>query len=618
MTMIRGQEPEQGSPAKASALASALGFCSGASAAHLRCLPALTVDINAPDSADSNAFASNRGPRSAAPIAQVPPPPRSRASSMAGRSSASTPTNNEPTPPHSHSSPAGYYVDYDEDELGSEVTDNEDDCLDEDDDEGPCRAPRLVVHSHPTPLHRFFPSPYRRCSSTGPSTPPPPTYALAEAAQNAHAKNMRIVLLPVFKNVVRRLIVECALDAADADAAVEAGLSTSRKPLDPAMRAARMSLADVVQRLREGGVWFDGMGWRASRRNARAEDEEREREQEREREREREGRHRAEGSDDSSAGTPRTSDTSPVLSTSTLGTMPSPPPHGEREYEEKQRKDKQHAGALVEEREIKPTIPVSPVLNPPRLLRPIPYIPDTIAHLPPYSLDAIKAVWREACTPLYHCRCTVCECEMAAQQAAQGGNASKATTSPTTTTIFVPPAPTLAAQENKETPREKDSDGTPWVMHIPAEDETTAGAESVNKLVEDDGIYERSSNDGEKGNGLEELCWLQVVEDEGPGAWEREMELVDAMASGKLKTPYIAEVAFLMDGGLVMEPTITSGNACRCMPFAVGARRTWRLPCTASATLRFLTRGAGDFLFGKGVLFEIENQIQLRTTSGEG
>jgi hypothetical protein len=53
------------------------------------------------------------------------------------------------------------------------------------------------------------------------------------------------------------------------------------------------------------------------------------------------------------------------------------------------------------------------------------------------------------------------------------------------------------------------------MMHIPVEDENTAGAEGIIKLVEDDGIYERSSNDGEKGNGLEELtpqelCWLQL------------------------------------------------------------------------------------------------------------
>jgi hypothetical protein len=57
---------------------------------------------------------------------------------------------------------------------------------------------------------------------------------------------MRAVL-PVFKIVVRRLIVECVLDAADADAAVEAGLSASPKPLDPAMGAERMVLANVVR-----------------------------------------------------------------------------------------------------------------------------------------------------------------------------------------------------------------------------------------------------------------------------------------------------------------------------------------------------------------------------------
>ncbi|KAJ7362754.1 hypothetical protein DFH08DRAFT_1025159 [Mycena albidolilacea] len=39
-----------------------------------------------------------------------------------------------------------------------------------------------------------------------------------------------------------------------------------------------------------------------------------------------------------------------------------------------------------------PMFLVSPVLNPPCLLRPILYIPETIAHLPPYSLDPIKAV----------------------------------------------------------------------------------------------------------------------------------------------------------------------------------------------------------------------------------
>jgi hypothetical protein len=50
-------------------------------------------------------------------------------------------------------------------------------------------------------------------------------------------------------------------------------------------------------------------------------------------------------------------------------------------------------------------------------------------------------------------------------------------------------------------------------MHIPAEDESTAGAESIIKLVEDDGIYERSSKRERQWLEeltLQELCWLQL------------------------------------------------------------------------------------------------------------
>ncbi|KAJ6499753.1 hypothetical protein DFH09DRAFT_1336397 [Mycena vulgaris] len=36
--------------------------------------------------------------------------------------------------------------------------------------------------------------------------PPPPMYALAEAARNAYLRQLRVVLLPVFRNVVRRLV----------------------------------------------------------------------------------------------------------------------------------------------------------------------------------------------------------------------------------------------------------------------------------------------------------------------------------------------------------------------------------------------------------------------------
>ncbi|KAJ7710218.1 hypothetical protein B0H16DRAFT_1703687 [Mycena metata] len=340
----------------------------------------------------------------------------------------------------------------------------------------------------------------------GPHGPSPPSYQLAEAAHHAHMRQMRTLLLPAFRNVVRRIVVECALDAAEA----AAGGEGVRKPLDPAMRAARMTLAEVVAEVREEeGIWFDGMDWSAKRRNAREQDEA----EARERERHGERWHKTEGSDDSSAGTPRTSDTSPVLSTSTLGTTPSPPPLGEHR---KDKADEERRQRLAVEHQ--PTITVMPVLESPRLLRPIPYIPETIAHLPQYSLEALRIVWREACAPLYHCRCSVCERAMAVAQAAQGGNPAKA--APTTSgRIVKDKGETHTHAAHKE---HGGKDG-PWVVHIPAEDETDGrGADSVVSLVEDD-----------DGLTAQQRYWKQMDEQEGPGAYEREMELIADMAAGK-------------------------------------------------------------------------------------
>lgn len=68
------------------------------------------------------------------------------------------------------------------------------------------------------------------------------------------------------------------------------------------------------------------------------------------------------------------------------------------------------------------TIPASPVLNPPHLLRPVLYVPMTTVNMPHYSLEVFKAVsfyviiflfsfinkgflsgLEKFCTPLYHC-----------------------------------------------------------------------------------------------------------------------------------------------------------------------------------------------------------------------
>ncbi|KAJ7081145.1 hypothetical protein B0H15DRAFT_1024922 [Mycena belliarum] len=237
----------------------------------------------------------------------------------------------------------------------------------------------------------------------GPRSSTPPTYALAEAAHNAHTRQMRAVLLPALHNLVRRAVVECALDAEDGGG-----------QRDPAVRIARMGLEDVVRALREEeGLWFDGVDWRERRRNARAEAAEAEA-----------ARGLSARSDGSSEGTARTSaGTSPGLSVSTRGTTPSPPPPGEGEADA-QEKGEERAREREREREREqdrpPAIPVMPVLDPPRLLRAIPYVPETIAHLPPYSMDTLRYVWREACAPLYHCRCSICERAAAIAQAALG------------------------------------------------------------------------------------------------------------------------------------------------------------------------------------------------------
>ncbi|KAJ7352239.1 hypothetical protein DFH08DRAFT_805516 [Mycena albidolilacea] len=184
---------------------------------------------------------------------------------------------------------------------------------------------------------------------------------------------------------VRRLRgKEYAKNAANATAYARGGGERGRARRDETPRSSRLRTgrtgrtgwvcAPVFIRrgklttvLCEDGMRFDGMDWSAKRWNARKQEDERlrerecEREHEREREREHELRHRTEGSDDSAAGPPCTSDTSPVLSTLTLGATPSPLPLAKCAP----RKE-------TKEQDIKLSIPVSPVLNPPRLLCHIP------------------------------------------------------------------------------------------------------------------------------------------------------------------------------------------------------------------------------------------------------
>ncbi|KAK1216774.1 hypothetical protein PQX77_020592 [Marasmius sp. AFHP31] len=217
----------------------------------------------------------------------------------------------------------------------------------------------------------------------------PPTFALCELAFHAHRRQLRAVLMPAMKNVVRKLVIECGADG-----------------VDPALRASRMSLEEVMRELRDEAVWFDGVDWLERRRNARREEARRSRDAGSDDHASTTGSSSGKSSDESS------SITSPVLSTSTFQTTPSPPPLLEG-------KDRT---AQPEPRPV--TIAVAPVLDTPRLIRPIPYVPSTAAHLPTYSIETFKLTWREACSPLYHCRCKICVRAQAKQAADAAGGAA--------------------------------------------------------------------------------------------------------------------------------------------------------------------------------------------------
>ena len=227
------------------------------------------------------------------------------------------------------------------------------------------------------------------------STPIPPSFSLCEQAFIQHGQQLRLILLPAMKNIVRRIAIECALEDLE-------NVKQDRMVVDPTLKASRMSLEDVVRVLREEeGVWYEGYDWVERRRN----DVERERSVRR-RLRARSGDEddnvecgptstsgSGVGSDSSSSSSIGSNTTSPVLSTTTLRTTPSPPPLSDNDGSGDSTKTKGYPLPVAEEVILnKVLIPVEPVLNPPRVLRSIPYVPVTTEHLPQFSLEALKNV----------------------------------------------------------------------------------------------------------------------------------------------------------------------------------------------------------------------------------
>ena len=179
--------------------------------------------------------------------------------------------------------------------------------------------------------------------------PCPPSFVLCEQAYRAFQRQMREILLPPMRNIVRKLVMECAADGTD-----------------PARRAVKMTLDDVAHELRDESVWYNGIDWLERRANLRLE----------------ERRRRAKDEDEASTSSHSDGShtTSPVLSTTTLQTTPSPPPSG---------KDDEPVVSS-------PLAGVPPVLSPvmkaPELLRPIPFVPVTMDHLPLNSRETFDMV----------------------------------------------------------------------------------------------------------------------------------------------------------------------------------------------------------------------------------
>lgn len=227
------------------------------------------------------------------------------------------------------------------------------------------------------------------------SAPIPPSFSLCEQAFIQYGHQLCLILLPAMKNIVRRIAIECALENSENG-------NHDKVVVDPTLRASRMSLEDVTRVLREEeGVWYEGYDWVERKRN----DVERER-SEGKRSRARSGDEddnvecgptstsaSGVGSGDSSTSSSiGSNNTSPVLSTTTLRTTPSPPPLSDNDGCDDNTKTKDYTLPATEVILNKVLIPVEPVLNPPKVLRSIPHVPITTEHLPQFSLEALKNV----------------------------------------------------------------------------------------------------------------------------------------------------------------------------------------------------------------------------------
>ncbi|KAF9561881.1 hypothetical protein CPC08DRAFT_707063 [Agrocybe pediades] len=261
----------------------------------------------------------------------------------------------------------------------------------------------------------------------------PPSQVLCKLAENAFRAQLREILLPPMRNLMRKVVWECRRDV-DGFSEAETGEDGRRKKrpqrLEPSEVCRRMSMEDVVRRLREEeGVWYDGFDWASEEAAVRGGSMEEVNCAEGEVEVE--GAEAIESSESSSSTGSTTSTTSPVLSTSTLQTTPEPSPvevegdekdvsanassstssstsapedeskQGEKEDEDKQGEKDLGTGTGTAQKE----------KEAPRVLSRVPYVPTGARHVPDDTRGVVMKIWRDACDPVYRCTCRFCQRE---------------------------------------------------------------------------------------------------------------------------------------------------------------------------------------------------------------
>jgi hypothetical protein len=209
-----------------------------------------------------------------------------------------------------------------------------------------CR-PRVPLAEHPAPWALPVSDGQVHPVPATVRIPPAPTYHLADQLYRVFERQLRKILLPAMQNIIKRIMFQGGAEAMK--------IVTS------------MESKDVLRALQHAWAWSKDLRRPLVHEN------------------------------DPDPGTPlddassspkseTSHTTSPVLSTATLQTTPSPPPS-----DDKREKD----GEVESPREEVPRINIFTELGPPEpsnLLRDIPYVPTTMQEMPAYSLKAFIEV----------------------------------------------------------------------------------------------------------------------------------------------------------------------------------------------------------------------------------